>query len=437
MLQETADRYYSLIESLGDGVLSTTADGLIRMANPAAATVMGLPRDMLLGRDLRSFVHPEDLPLMEAQFDRRRGGERSVYEFRMVRSDDGVVRTIQVTATPQFDSQRIFQGSLGIFRDVTAEREMGQRLRLLAHTLESVDESVVICGPDDHIIFVNRAWVRTYGYEEDELVGQHIEMVRSPLSPPEVARDILPATLAGGWRGELWNRRKDGTDFLALLTTASVTDDSGRLEATVGVVRDITEARRFEAELKRAKEEAERANRAKSEFLATISHEIRTPMNGVIGMTSLLLDTNLTGVQHDYAETVRKSGEALLAIINDILDFSRMEAGKLSIDALPFDLRRVIDEVAEILAPKAGASGLLLAVDYPASAPRRFIGDPGRIRQVLMNLVSNALKFTPKGEVRIIAQFSGGEDAHLRPRHRRGDPRRQAAPGLRKVQPGG
>jgi PAS domain S-box-containing protein len=412
VLQESEDRYYALVESLGDGVLSSTADGRIRMANPAAARVLGMPRDMLLGRDLRSMTHPDDLPLMDAEMERRRAGERSVYEFRLIRPDDGAVRTIQVTATPQFDTQKQFQGSLGIYRDVTQEHEMQQRLRLLAHTLESVDESVVICGPEDRIVFVNRAFQRTYGYEEWELVGKHISVVRSPLTPQEVGSEILPATLTGGWRGELWNRRKDGTDFLVLLTTAAVTDDAGKLEATVGVVRDITEARRFEAELKRAKEEAERANRAKSEFLATISHEIRTPMNGVIGMTSLLLDTTLDETQKDYADTVRKSAEALMSIINDVLDFSRIEAGKMAIDATPLNLETVISDVTGILAPRVGDAGLMLTIEYPAPLPRRFVGDAGRIRQVLMNLVSNALKFTPGGEIKILVECAG-LDAHL------------------------
>jgi PAS domain S-box-containing protein len=412
VLQESEDRYYALVESLGDGVLSTTADGRIRMANPAAARVLGMPRDMLLGRDLRNMTHQDDLPLIDAEMDRRRQGERNVYEFRLIRPDDQAVRTIQVTATPQFDAQKQFQGSLGIYRDVTQDRDMQQRLRLLAHTLESVDESVVICGPDDRIVFVNHAFERTYGYEERELVGNPISFVRSPLTPQEVGAEILPATLAGGWRGELWNRRKDGTDFLVMLTTAAVTDDAGKLEATVGVVRDITEARRFEAELKRAKEEAERANRAKSEFLATISHEIRTPMNGVIGMTSLLLDTNLDEPQRDYADTVRKSAESLLTIINDILDFSRIEAGKMAIDATPFDLGTVIADVLGILAPRAGAAGLNLSIEYPEPLPKRFVGDAGRVRQVLMNLVSNALKFTQRGEVKVLVECSG-LDAHL------------------------
>jgi signal transduction histidine kinase len=231
-----------------------------------------------------------------------------------------------------------------------------------------------------------------------------------------VTSHILPATLRGGWRGELWNRRKDGTDFLILLTTAKVTDDNGQLQATVGVGRDITEAKRVEAELKRAKEEAERANRAKSEFLATMSHEIRTPMNGVIGMTSLLLDTNLNPTQRDYAETVRDSADALLVMLNDILDFSRIEAGKVKIEAAPFDLLVVIEEVRGILAPKAGATGLSTEVEYASTLPREFVGDAGKIRQVLMNLVSNALKFTHRGEVRVVVSCVAldGETAGMR-----------------------
>ena len=201
------------------------------------------------------------------------------------------------------------------------------------------------------------------------------------------------------WKGEIKNRAKDGSFYWVDSTIVPFRDGIGKPKQFIVIRMDITGLKQIEEELRAAKDVAEGASRAKSEFLANMSHEIRTPMNGIIGMTELALDTQLTVEQREYLNMVKTSGASLLTLINDILDFSKIEAGKLDLDVSDFSLRQSIGETLKALGFRAHQKGLELAWRVAENVPDYLAGDASRVRQVLVNLVGNAVKFTEKGEI--------------------------------------
>jgi PAS domain S-box-containing protein len=260
----------------------------------------------------------------------------------------------------------------------------------------------------------NPAAERIFGWAAEEVVGRQL-----PSSLP----DHLQVLMSTGAQTPVQHdrhgtdvhvKRKDGKGIEVATYTATLDNQAGEVDGYIVVVADITARKQIEGELRRAKIAAEAAANAKSDFLATMSHEIRTPMNGVMGMTELLLTTQLDAEQRDFAQTIYSSGEALLAIINDILDFSKMEAGMLSLDPIPFDLRVAVSSVVELLAARAQAKGIELICRFAPDLAGHVIGDAGRIRQICTNLISNAVKFTLQGHVFIdVTQAANGEGAPL------------------------
>ena len=276
--------------------------------------------------------------------------------------------------------------------------------------VDSALDSIVTMNHEGRVIEFNPMAEATFGYRREEAIDRSLGELIVPPALRHAHEAGFRRFLESGdahvlnQRLELTAMRRDGSEFPVELTITQAWD-SQRRPFFNGYLRDISQRRAAEAALVEAKEAAEAANRAKSEFLANMSHEIRTPMNGVIGMTGLLLGTRLDAEQHEYAETIRDSGESLLALINDILDFSKIEAGKLDLEIIDFDLHALLDDFAAMLALRAEDKGLEFLCAAAPDLPARLRGDPGRLRQILTNLAGNAIKFTAQGEVAVSADL--------------------------------
>ena len=291
-----------------------------------------------------------------------------------------------------------------------SERKLAERVQArLAAIVESSDDAILSKDLNGIIQTWNDGASRLFGYRADEVVGRPITL----LLPPERIHEEeqILARVRSGQRVEHMETvrvAKDGSLLDISLTVSPVKDRSGRIIGASKVARNITDRKRAESELNAAKEAAEAANRAKSQFLANMSHELRTPMNAIIGMTDLALGEELSLSLRDYLQTSKQSADSLLELLNEILDLSRIEAGGFELEATPFDLARTVEQVIKTLGVRACQKGLELLCDL-GSAPTQLVGDPLRLRQVLLNLVTNAVKFTSKGAVVVSAAFDSLE----------------------------
>jgi PAS domain S-box-containing protein len=387
------------------GLVYVDRDYRVMRINEQLAKVGGLPVEETIGKTMQEIVPdlaPQLIEIFRQVFERgepildveirenspRTGQERfSLCSYFPIKSDTGEVTGITASV-----------------RDITPRKRMEEALRISEKNYRLLFErnmaGVFRYGEEGTILDANEACARLLGYPSvKEIIGLHrSDVLFDPGEDKRTwARLSQEKTLMNR---EACLRRKDGGAVWAIVNLSWV-ENVGLPSYVEGSCVDITERKIAENEIKKAKEAAESANRAKSQFLANMSHEIRTPMNGVIGMAALLLDTELNAEQRSYAEIVRNSAKSLLAIINDILDFSKIEAHKLSLEKTDFDLNIPLREAAEMLAVEAHRKGLELTCDIDPAVPVHLRGDPNRLRQVLVNLLANGIKFTEAGEVAI------------------------------------
>ena len=392
-------------------VASIDLGGRITQASPLLAARLGIAHETMAGRALQDLFTADEHAALSKSLAAALQGEpqrlrsaalgadhvlRSLHlEFVARRSAHGKVTGLELLAVDVSDEQR----------ELEVARRSERRLRTI---MDQIPVTVSYIDADFHYRYINRAQEQWLGVAEAQVAGRRVADVVGP----KVWSDIEPKLSAamGGAAVPLERQRTDRQGNPVWHSGRHVPDVNAKGEV-VGVYTvffDITERaqaeqalRDSENALRAAKAAAEQASKAKSEFLANMSHEIRTPMNGVLGLTELLLETPLDDEQRPLVETVRTSGEQLLSIINDILDFSKIEAGKLEVEMLDYDIYQAVEDVVQLLAPRAHAKDLELACRFDERLPAALKGDPYRLRQVLTNLLGNALKFTERGEVLI------------------------------------
>jgi PAS domain S-box-containing protein len=403
------ERFFNLIPDLAC-IVST--DGYFKKVNPAWEATLGYTREEVLRTPMLKFIHPDDLERTLSEIDKQSREYRTKHFVNRYRCKDGSYRIFDWRTTFNRDDSTRF----GIAKDITEQRlweeslrESEERFRIMADSCPTIIWVTDAAGTNR---LANRAYREFFGTELDYAdSGKWSSLIHPDDRSEYVGKFFRALKERAPFRAEGRLRRADGEWRWLASHGEPRLSLNGEFLGYVGISPDLTDRKQSEAALQRAKEAAEAANRSKSEFLANMSHEIRTPMNGVIGLTDLALDTNLTGEQRSYLEGVKSSAGSLLRILNDILDFSKIEAGKLELETIEFDVRETVDAMLKVMGIRAAAKDLELVCYFDPAVPSRVLGDPGRLRQILINLTGNAIKFTERGEVVIrVERFSNSAE---------------------------
>jgi PAS domain S-box-containing protein len=426
------EKQYSeaLIQNSPAAIVTTDPAANILSWNPEAERLFGYTAEEAIGCNLDELIANHPAIYADAlKYSQQAATEGYLHAITQRLRRDGTLIDVEFWALPvavEGEEARF----VVLYHNLTdikrAEEALQESHRQLADIINFMPDSVLVIDKEGKVIAWNRAIEEMTGVKAQEMLGKGnyeyalpfygerrpilIDLVTTP-------QDDLEQKYAHIRRegsvliGETYVTHLKGGGVYLLGTASALHDSKGQIVGEIEVIRDFTERKHMEEDLRQAKEAAEAATQAKSAFLATMSHEIRTPMNAIIGMTGLLLDTPLTSEQAEFAETIRTSGDALLTIINDILDFSKIEAGRMELESESFDLRDCVEGAVDLLASRAAEKGLNLACVIENDVPAAIVGDVTRLRQILVNLLGNAVKFTEQGEVVLSVVTENGPPA--------------------------
>ena len=411
-LKESEQRYRAVVETTSSGIVISDQNKTLTFVNSGFAKMLGYTTEELIGKNLMEITFPDEYNKFKDQSLKRKKVEHAHFE-TVFKHKNGKRINGLVAASPLYDAKNNFTSTLAIITDITDRKQMEEALeheRNLLHLLmDNIPDAIYFKDKNGCFTKINKAQAQNLGIDDPkDAIGKHDRDFFTADHTAVASKDEMELMRTGKPIINKIERvsRPDGWKMWVLATKVPIRDADGKITGLIGISRDVTEMKKIQEELElknkeldKALAKAEAATQAKSEFLANMSHEIRTPLNAVIGMTGLLLDTNLTAEQQEYVETIRSGGDALLAVINDILDFSKIEAGKIDLEHVPFDLQECVEECLDFQASKALQKGLDLAYLLEPGTPINIIGDVTRLRQILTNLLSNAVKFTESGEI--------------------------------------
>jgi len=397
----------TITSSIQDAIVMLDAKGNILFWNPASERMFGYTSHELQGRKFIECIiptndHEKFAKILKELIENKTGKKRSygygkIIEIECKRKNKEVFPAELMVSEVEIQEE---SNLIALLRDITQKKIEETEKRILSRAVEQSSVGIEIWDTDGIIQYVNPKFTEITGCERDEVVGTKTSLSKSHFNPGEGYEKIWETISAGkDWHGEFFNRKKNGDLYWDSTLISPIKDIGGNISHFIAIKEDITRRKDMEMELLSAKESAEAASRSKGEFLANMSHEIRTPMNAIIGMTELTLGTALNEEQREYLKIVQDASRSLLKLLNDVLDFSKVDAGKLILEPGPFSLRKILGDTAKTLARQAHEKDLELLYHIEAEVPDQIVGDSGRLRQILVNLIGNSIKFTEKGEI--------------------------------------